>query len=224
MRHLMNILVTTGMLLIVACRPASSETLVDVRLCDEIVTGNLPEVKSLLDKGVDPDIKKCLNGTTPLMVAASFNRTEILKVLIAQGAGVNDIDKSGSTALMLAADKGNVESVNILLDKGAYMNSRDNADRTVLIRALDVPEKQLDRAHRADKAKAGPELRGRLAVARLLIEKGADINRKDNAGRTALSIAVYYGRAELAKMLVNRGASVSSSNNNGSTVLMAALL
>src|SRR5208283_2336822 len=223
MRHLMNILVTTGMLLIVACRPASSGTIVNVRLCDEILNGNLPAVKSLLDQGADPDIKQCLNGMTPLMVAASFNHTEIMKVLLAQGAGVNDIDKSGSTALMLAADKGNIGSVNILLDSGAYINARDNADRTVLIRVLDFQEKQLDRAHRADQARAGPELRGRLAVARLLIEKGADLERKDSLGRTALAVAVSSGHAELSKMLVGVGAPVNSSDNNGGTVLMAAL-
>src|SRR5208337_4609956 len=171
MRHIMSVLVTTGVLLIVACGPATSDTIVNVRLCDEIFNGNLPQVESLLDKGADPDIKQCLNGMTPLMVAASFNRTEIMKALLAQGAGVNDVDKSGSTALMIAADKGNIESVNILLDRGAYINASDNADRTVLIRVLDVPVKQLDRGHRADNARAGPELRGRLAVARLLIEK-----------------------------------------------------
>src|SRR5208282_1347683 len=123
---------------------------------------NLPQVRSLLDNGADPDIKLCLNGMTPLMLAASFNQAEIMKLLLAQGAGLDDIDKSGRTALIIAADKGNVESVNILLDSGAYINARDNADRTVLIHALDVLEKKLDRAHRADKVRAGPELRGRL--------------------------------------------------------------
>src|SRR5208337_763668 len=154
MRHIMSVLVTTGVLLIVACGPATSDTIVNVRLCDEIFNGNLPQVKSLLDKGADPDIKQCLNGMTPLMVAASFNHTEIVKELLAQGAGVNDIDKNGSTALMAAADKGNVESVNILLDSGAYINARDDTDRTVLIRTLDIPDKQLGRTHMAANAKA----------------------------------------------------------------------
>ena len=223
MRHLINILAMTGLLLIFAGRPASSATVVNVRLCDEVLNGNLPQVKSLLDKGADPDIKQCLNGMTPLMVAASFNHTEIVKELLAQGAGVNDIDKSGSTALMVAADKGNIESVNILLDSGAYINARDNADRTVLIRALDIPEIKPDRKHMAVNAKAGPELRGRLAVARLLIARGADLERRDNLGRTALAVAVSSGHDELSKVLIRRGARVSNSDNNGGTVLMAAL-
>src|SRR5271169_1057522 len=200
----------------------SFASVINPRICDEALNGNVSQLKSLLDKGVDLDVKLCLNGMSPMMVAASFNRTGALKLLLERGAGINDVDKSGSTALMLAADKGNIESVSILLDRGAYINARDNADRTVLVRVLDIPVRQPDRKHIADKDKADNEVKIRLAVARLLIEKGADLELRDNIGRTALAVAVSRGHAELAKMMISLGAALNSADNNGVTVLMAA--
>ncbi len=203
--------------------PLPCFAVIDLRICDETLNGNLPRVRSLLDQGADIDIKLCINGMNPLMVAASFNRTEVLKLLLDHGAGINDIDSNNSTALMLAADKGNMESVKILLDRGAYINASDKSDRTVLVRVLDIPVRPLDRKHIADKDRGDLEVEKRLSVARLLVARGADLERRDNMGRTALYVAVGNGHAEPAKMMIGMGASVNAADNDGVTVLMRAI-
>jgi ankyrin repeat protein len=48
--------------------------------------------------------------------------------------------------------------------------------------------------------------RGRTAVVNLLIEKGTDINARDEYGRTPLIIAVISGHEDMVKLLLSRGA------------------
>ena len=222
MRYISNVFVIAGLLLVVGTGAALSGTVDSARFAI-IINGNLEQVKVFLDRGAAPDVRACLNGMTPLMLAASFNRADILKVLLKSSAGINDTDDNGCTALIIAADKGNLESVKLLLDGGANINARDRLGRTVLIRVLDVSVAQFDRRHLAEKMKAGSELKGRFAVAQFLAANGADLTSRDNAGRTALAVAAGHGHIGPAKILAERGASVSSADNNGVTVLMAAL-
>ena len=44
------------------------------------------------------------------------------------------------------------------------------------------------------------------AVVKLLIEKGADINARDNSGRTALMIASKNGHTQIVELLKAHGA------------------
>ena len=48
--------------------------------------------------------------------------------------------------------------------------------------------------------------KGHAAVVRLLVEKGADMNKADNDGSTPLSIARYQGHAEIISILEQAGA------------------
>lgn len=58
-----------------------------------------------------------------------------------------------------------------------------------------------------------------------LISKGADVNAKDNDGKTALIHATGRGRRhiETVKVLLGRGADVNAKDNNGKTALMEAI-
>ncbi|KAA0147614.1 hypothetical protein FNF27_06274 [Cafeteria roenbergensis] len=49
-------------------------------------------------------------------------------------------------------------------------------------------------------------LRDHVAVATLLLDRGADIEAKDSGGQTALTIASLGGPSDVAKLLVERGA------------------
>ena len=49
-------------------------------------------------------------------------------------------------------------------------------------------------------------LRGSYDLCKLLIEKKADINMKDNDGWTALDYASQYGTKEVVKLLLENGA------------------
>ena len=74
-------------------------------------------------------------GLTPLHLAASYCHTNIIILLLNQGANVNATAKDGATPLHIAAQEGCAEAVNVLLLKGASVNARDSQGRTPLKRA-----------------------------------------------------------------------------------------
>ena len=59
-------------------------------------------------------------------------------------------------------------------------------------------------------------------IAQLLIHVGADIDTKDNEGRSPLHYACIDGALDIVKMLVEAGAGVRATDNNGRTCLLLA--
>lgn len=80
--------------------------------CRLIQIGNYKAVKTLIDKGVNIN-KKSLK-LTPLMYAARHNRTEILKLLIKNGANLKTRSDNGFTALNWAKHANAKEAYEIL--------------------------------------------------------------------------------------------------------------
>ena len=68
--------------------------------CISIAKGDTETVQKLISLG--EDVNKKSNGMTPLMYAARFNRVDILKMLIANGADLKSKSKKGLTALKYA--------------------------------------------------------------------------------------------------------------------------
>eukprot|EP01059_Diplonema_ambulator_P033275 TRINITY_DN688_c0_g1_i2.p1 TRINITY_DN688_c0_g1~~TRINITY_DN688_c0_g1_i2.p1 ORF type:complete len:261 (+),score=74.71 TRINITY_DN688_c0_g1_i2:651-1433(+) len=60
---------------------------------------------------------------------------------------------------------------------------------------------------------------GKLAIARLLIDEGADVNCKDNFGCTPLHDAARAGAVEVAKLLLGKGADICSKDWFGESPL-----
>ena len=60
------------------------------------------------------DVNEKSNGMSPLMYAARYNKTDIIKILILSGANINDKDKHGLTALKYAELSNSNESVVLL--------------------------------------------------------------------------------------------------------------
>ena len=62
--------------------------------------------------------------------------------------------------------------------------------------------------------------RGHMAVAKLLLKQGADVNAADSKRWTPLLWASYEGHIELAKLLFEQGADVNAADSDGWTPLL----
>jgi hypothetical protein len=84
-----------------------------------VVTGNIGALKQHIAAGTDLNEKDPFGGSSPLISAALFGKTEEAKILIDAGADINFKNNDGSTALHTAAFFCRPEIVKILLEKGA---------------------------------------------------------------------------------------------------------
>lgn len=82
--------------------------------CMAIVKGDFETVKKLISMGADVN-ERAGNGLTPVMFAARYNRTEILQLLIEEGADIKAKNpKNGFTALRYAELSNAREAYSIL--------------------------------------------------------------------------------------------------------------
>ena len=69
-------------------------------LCNAIIKGDIATVKKFVEYG--SDVNELSNGLTPLMLAARYNKVDILKYLLEKGADKQIKDERGNTALKYA--------------------------------------------------------------------------------------------------------------------------
>lgn len=83
--------------------PSNHQTAFKVKVspfCVSIAKGDFETVKKLVELGADVNQKS--EGMTPVMYAAKYNRTDILKLLIANGANLKAKSDKGMTAIKYA--------------------------------------------------------------------------------------------------------------------------
>jgi len=81
-------------------------------LCQAITKGDFETVKKLVEFGTD--VNTTSNGMTPLMFAARYNKVEIVKLLLNNGANSYMKDSKGFTALKHAQLSNATESAEVL--------------------------------------------------------------------------------------------------------------
>jgi len=193
-------------------------------------------VDLLVGSGADP---KAVNeyGATALYAAAAENAAPaITKKLLAAGADPNMGLMSGETPLMQAARIGNVETVHALLESGADPSVQEkNGAQSALMWAVAEHHPKVTEelvSHKADvnaTSKSGSTAlmfaaRGDLESTRILLEAGADPNRKiPDWGGTALIIASTMGKTDVVAALLDKGADPNQRDNNGFTPLHSAM-
>ena len=69
---------------------------------------------------------------TALHNATRFNRTDVIKRLLHEGADVNRQDRFKATPLHWAARNNNTEVTRLLIDNGADINLKDNNNKAPL--------------------------------------------------------------------------------------------
>jgi len=94
-----------------------------------VLQNNIPSVSQHIKAGTDLNEKDQF-GSTPLIIAATFGRNEISKMLIDAGVDLNITSNEGSAALHIASLFGRTDIVKLLLDKGADRFIRNNFGST----------------------------------------------------------------------------------------------
>jgi ankyrin repeat protein len=92
-------------------------------------SGNEPNVKSLLERGANPNLSDA-DGDTPLHGAAQRGNLKVLQMLLAAGADPNARNKVGGTPLMWAGVYGQEAAARVLIEKGADAALKDEQGLT----------------------------------------------------------------------------------------------
>ena len=210
----------------------------ETRFIEAITKDDVATVRALLEK--DPSLArraKSARGNSALVVAANVMtdgeyfyppaKNEVLHEVIrrapptdayeaclvgdlARAKGFLDKEPNavreerlGWTLLHAAAYSGNVELVKLLISRGADIDAITNTKykNTPLQTAM---------------------LTGQSAVARVLVEAGADVNHRQWEGFTVLHDAARQGDADLVRFFIKRGADVNARTIRGETPVMSA--
>jgi len=127
--------------LMMGCRQGSAQTQnnsasqakpeppkVDIHMA--VVTGNMEALKQHIAAGSNLNQKDPIGGSSPLISACLFGKTEMAKMLIDAGADINFQNKDGSTPVHTAAFFCRPEIVKMLLVKGADKTVRNKYGQT----------------------------------------------------------------------------------------------
>jgi ankyrin repeat protein len=187
--------------------------------------GDSARVKALVARNPDLLTTPTSSGASSVLWAVYTGHPEIAQWLIAAGApvtifeaaalglgedltrrlasdpvSVNAFAPDGFTALGLAAFFGHREAVETLLAYGANPNqAANNAQRVAPLHSAAAQD--------------------RLAIARILIAHGADVNATQEGEVTSLQEAAHHGAVEFVRLLLGAGADIGARNQQGQTAL-----
>lgn len=173
-----------------------------------------------------------------LLDAVGANDLGLIESLIAHGANVNAHDDSGESVLHLASEIGNTAVIRALHNGGARVDSRNKYKETPLhvgvrhghleavktLIALGSNLRETDAAGRTPlHAAAIAELIGTNPICEELLDLGAELEARDNDGKTPFSLAVEFGCNAAAERLLSRGADLETMDGADLTPLESAI-
>ena len=155
-------------------------------------------IQPLVTAGAVVDQQEKPGGNTALFYAAQLDNTDIVQMLLEEGADPDLQDENGWSPLHVAAQYGYLSTTRALLNGAADVNLPDNKGMTPLMLTL---------------------ARGDERTYTILLANGADPNYQDNDGNTALHHAVQANLVDAIPLLLKAGASLTVANNQGQTPL-----
>ena len=137
------------------------------------------------------------SDSTALFKAIEGGHFDVVKVLIEHGVNTNARKPyyDGRTPLMVAAECDNEEISSLLIEKGADVDGKDYLGRTAIF------------------------FTHRLAIVKILIDGGANVNVQDKYEHTPLMIYVLKANRDIVSYLVAHGADVHRKDSEGRTAL-----
>ena len=168
--------------------------------------GRLDAATLLLDRGAKVDATDATHQQTALMVAVRENHPDVVKLLIARGAGVNTRTRTGRTPQWVLPNsvRGFGHGVGIVRGGLPARGSRapiPGGMSPLLYAARD----------------------GRMETVRILLDAGADVNQRDANDIPPLIIAITNNHPDVARLLIDRGADIKAVDWYGRTPLWAAV-
>lgn len=159
-----------------------------------IQSGEKDTLVRLLDKGVGVNQRHGMM-MSPLMWAAKYKQTEIVRTMIEHGADVELVSFSG-TVLHQAAWSNTADIVRLVCSvcQPKLLNARDKDDRTALHAAA---------------------LQSSVEAMEALLVAGAEIEAQDRNGSTPLLVACRQQSAAVVSCLVRRGANLLAKDRAG---------
>jgi ankyrin repeat protein/predicted NAD-dependent protein-ADP-ribosyltransferase YbiA (DUF1768 family) len=203
--------------------------------------GHAQVVEALIKAGADFSAP-LESGFTPLLLAVREGRMDVVRVLLKAGADVNQAvrpkkrpdrgPEKGVSPLIIAVENGHFELAVALLKAGADPNDQRSGYTPLhTLTWVRKPNSGDDPDGQAPPAGSGKLTS--LEFARLLVERGADVNARlkhgdsgeaklNRTGATPFLMAADTADAPLMRLLVQLGANPSIPNADNCTPLMAA--
>lgn len=154
-------------------------------------------------------------SSLPLAEAAVRGNIEAVRVLLDNGAQVDQGDpRYASTALIAAVNGPQPEIVRLLVAAGADVNQGDSRGQTPLIRAISCVG--LARGRDGSRPTC-------IGLARFLVEKGANVNQTTTDGWSPLMDAVNEHWDEMVRFLLDAGADARHIDSRGRGLVRVAV-
>ncbi len=194
-------------------------------------------VELFASKGADVNIADSV-GKTPALMAAEKGNTAVVKSLLDRGADMRKADSSGATVLhLLAGQRGKapLSLVPEIIAKGGQVNAKNAAGATpagIAVAAGNAPMFQLLLESGAEKD--GLELNSlplavyayekrQKDIAKLLLEKGADVKKTGSRGETLLHSVAAQDDWQFANLVLGYNPDLNARDDTGRTPLLSAI-
>lgn len=179
----------------------------EVELFKAILESNIPQIKKLIDQGLD--VNQFVPGnyrqgglSNPLFDAVINSKYKVVDFLLENGANLEARNENGMTALGIAAWSNDLDMVKYLIEKGAKIN----------VSRLDInPANSSDAINSSEEPLYWAIAHGNVEMAKYLLSRGAKIKTGNNGiGQAGLLWgAIRWGHLEALILLIENGIDVN---------------